>query len=95
MDISNASAASVSALINSAQPQPPAPKNEKQPEDQSEKQQDSAKVKLSAQAQQMSRAENQNNNTERAAVRPQEVAEPAGIQFMAGEKKGGRVDTFV
>jgi hypothetical protein len=51
-------------------------------------------VKLSAQAQQMNRAENQNNNTERAETRPQEVAEPPGIQFMEGENKGGRVNTF-
>lgn len=91
MDVSNATASSVSAIINSPQPQPPAPKNDKQPE----KQQDSTVVKLSAQAQQMNRAENQNNNnTERAETKPQEIAEPPGIQFMEGENKGGRVNTF-
>lgn len=88
MDVSNALATSVSAIINS--PQPPAPKNDRQPE----KQQDSAVVKLSDKAQQMNRTENQNNNTERAETRPQEVAEPPGIQFMEGENKGGRVNTF-
>lgn len=89
MDVSNALATSVSAIINSPQQQP-APKNDRQPE----KQQDSAVVKLSDKAQQMNRAENQNNNTERAETRPQEAAEPPGIQFMEGENKGGRVNTF-
>lgn len=90
MDVSNATATSVSAIVNGPQQQPPAPKNDKQPE----KQQDSTVVKLSVQAQQMSRAENQNNNTERAETKPQEAAEPPGIQFMEGENKGGRVNTF-
>lgn len=90
MDVSNATSTSVSAIVNNPQLQPPAPKNDKQPE----KQQDSTVVKLSAQAQQMSRAENQNNNTERTETRPQEVAEPPGIQFMEGESKGGNVNTF-
>ncbi len=90
MDVSNATATSVSALVNSPQPQPTAPKNDKQPE----KQQDSTVVKLSNQAQQMSRAQDQNNNTERTETRPQEKAEPSGIQFMEGESKGGRVNTF-
>ena len=90
MDISNATATSVSAIVNSPQPQQPAQKNDKQPE----KQQDSTVVKLSAQAQQMSRAENQNSNTERAETKPQETAEPPGIQFMEGENKGGRINTF-
>ena len=90
MDVSNATATSVSALVNSPQPQPAAPKNDKQPE----KQQDSTVVKLSNQAQQMSRAQDQNSNTERTETRPQEKAEPSGIQFMEGESKGGRVNTF-
>lgn len=90
MDVSNATAASVSAIVNSPQQQPPAPKSDKQPE----KQQDSTVIKLSAQAQQMNRAENQNINTERAETRPQEAAEPPGIQFMEGESKGGNVNTF-
>lgn len=90
MDVSNATATSVSALVNSPQPQPPAPKNDKQPD----KQQDSTVVKLSDQAQQMSRAKDQNINTERAETRPQEKAEPSGIQFMEGESKGGRINTF-
>lgn len=90
MDISSAIATSVSALVNSPQPQPAGPKNDQQPE----KQKDSVVVKLSEQAQQMSRAKDQNVNTERAETRPQENAEPPGIQFMEGEKKGGRVDTF-
>ena len=90
MDINNATAVSVGAIVNSPQPQPVAPKNDQQPE----KQQDSTVVKLSAQAQQMNRAENQNINTERAETKPQEAAEPPGIQFMEGENKGGRVNTF-
>lgn len=89
MDVSNATATSVSAIVNSPQQQP-APKSDKQPE----KQQDSTVVKLSAQAQQMNRAENQNINTERAETRPQEAAEPPGIKFMEGESKGGNVNTF-
>ena len=93
MDISKATATSVSALVNSPQQQP-APANEKQPEKQPEQQQESAVVKLSAQAQQMNRAENQNNNTERAETRPQEAAEPPGIKFMEGKDKGGNVNTF-
>ena len=90
MDINNATAVSVGAIVNSPQPQPVAPKNDQQPE----KQQDSTVVKLSEQAQQMSRAKDQNNNTERAETRPQENAEPPGIQFMEGENKGGRINTF-
>ena len=93
MDVSNATATSVSALVNSTQQQP-APVNEKPPERQPEQKQESAVVKLSAQAQQMNRAENQNNDTERAETRPQEVAEPPGIKFMEGENKGGNVNTF-
>lgn len=94
MDVGNPAATSVSALVNSPQSQPPAPKNDKQPEKQPEKQADSAVVKLSEKAQQMNRAEKQNNNAERAETRPQETAEPSGIQFMEGENKGGRVNTF-
>ena len=90
MDISNAPATSVSALVNSPQPQPPEPKNDKQPE----RQQESAVVKLSAESQQMSRTENQNNDTERAQTRPQEAVEPPGIKFMEGGNKGGNVNTF-
>jgi anti-sigma28 factor (negative regulator of flagellin synthesis) len=90
MDISNATAASVGAIVNNPQPQPSGPKNGTQPE----KQQDSIVVKLSEQAKQMNRAKDQNINTERAETRPQENAEPPGIQFMEGEKKGGRINTF-
>ncbi len=91
MDVSNAIAPSVSAAVNS--PQQPAPKNDKQPEKQEEeKQQDFTVVKLSEKAQQMNRAENR--NTERAETRPQEAAEPPGIQLIEGEKKGGRVNTL-
>lgn len=90
MDVANPAAASVSAIVNSPQP----PKNDKQPEKRPEKQPDSTVVKLSEKARQMSRAENQNNNTERAETRPQETAEPPGIQFMEGTNKGGRVNTF-
>lgn len=88
MDVSNATATSVAAIVNSPQSQPQLPKNDKQPE----QQQDSTVVKLSAEAQQMNRAENQ--NTDRAEVRPQEAAEPPGIKFMDGENKGGNVNTF-
>jgi hypothetical protein len=90
MDVSNATAASVSALASSLQQ--PAPANEKQPERQPEQQQESAVVKLSAEAQQMNRAESQ--NAERAATRPQDAAEPPGIKFMDGGNKGGNVNTF-
>lgn len=90
MDVANPTATSVSALVNSLQP----PKNDKQPEKQPDKQPDSAVVKLSEQARQMNRAENQNNDTERAETKAQETAEPPGIRFMEGEKKGGRVNTF-
>lgn len=92
MDVSNTIATSVNAAVNS--PQQPSPKNDKQPEKQQEKQPDSTVVKLSEKAQQMNRAENQNNNTERAETRPQEAAEPPGIQLIEGEKKGGRVNTL-
>ena len=86
MDVNNATAASIGMIA--ASPQPYAPKNDRQPE----KQQDSTVVKLSAQAQQMNRGENR--NSENAETRTQESAEPLGIQFLEGEKKGGRVDTF-
>lgn len=92
MDVSNATATSVSALVNGLQPQQPALASEKQAAKQPEQQQESAVVKLSAEAQQMSRTENQ--NTERAETRPQEVAEPPGIKFMEGESMGGNVNTF-
>ncbi len=79
---------SVSALVNSTQAQP-APKNEKQPQEQ----QNSTVVKLSEQAQQMQRAENQ-KNTEQAETTAKETTEPSGIQFMEGESKRGRVNTY-
>ena len=91
MDVTNTTStsatSSVGTLINS--PQPTAPKSDKP----SQEQQDSTVVKLSAQAQQMSRAENQ-NNTERAETKAKETTEPSGIQFMEGESKSGRVNTF-
>ncbi len=90
MDVSNATATSVAAIVSSPQPQPQLPKNDRQPE----QRQDSTVVKLSEKAQQMSRAEKQNSNSEPTETRPQEAAEPPGIQFMEGENKGGRVDTF-
>ncbi|MFZ2300425.1 MAG: hypothetical protein WAW10_00985 [Gallionella sp.] len=90
MEISNAIATSVGAIVNSPQPQPSGLKNDQQ----TDKQKDSTVVKLSEQAQQMSRAKDQNINTERPETKPQENAGPPGIQFMEGEKKGGRIDTF-
>lgn len=90
MDVSNATTSPVSAIVNNPQLQPAAPKAEKQPE----KQQDSTVVKLSEKAQQMNRAENQNSNTEATETKAKEAAEPPGIQFMEGESKGGRVNTF-
>lgn len=93
MDVANSTAIPVSALVNSTQQQP-ALKNDKQSEKQPEKQSDSVVIKLSEKALQMNRTENQNNNTERAETRPQETMEPPGIQFMEGENKGGRVNTF-
>lgn len=91
MDVSNATAASVSVMAGN--PQQPVPVSEKQPEKQPEKQQDSTVVKLSEQAQQMNRAGNR--SAEHAETRSQEATEPPGIQFMEGENKGGRVNTFV
>jgi len=93
MDISNSTnstATSLSALVNTPQPQPQPPKTEKKPEEL----QSSSVVKLSAEAQQLNRAENQNVNTERSETKVKETAEPPGIQFMEGESKGGRVNTF-
>lgn len=89
MVVSNSTASSVSALVSTPQPQPTAPQTGNKPQEQ----QDSTVVKLSAQAQQMNRAENQ-RNTERNESQAKETAEPPGIQFMEGESKGGRVNTF-
>jgi len=93
MDVNNATsasaAASVSALVNSAQPQPPAPRSAQPPQEQ----QNSSVVRLSDQAQQMHRAESQ-NNTQQAEAKTPEAANAPGIQFMAGESKSGRVSTF-
>lgn len=90
MLVNNTPAASPSPLLNT--PQPAAAPQTAKPE---QGQQDSSVVKLSAQAQQMNRAETQANvDTERAATRPQERTEPPGIQFMAGEDKNGRINTF-
>ncbi len=93
MVINNATTASLS---QASTPQPAASQS---PAQQTAKpaqgQQDSSVVKLSAQAQQMNRAETQTNiNTERAETRPQERAEPPGIQFMSGEEKNGRINTY-
>ncbi len=90
MDVSNSTATSVSALVNSPQPQPPAPQNDKQPE----KQQDSTVVKLSAEAQRMNRTENRDSNAERADTGNRKAVEPPGIKFMEGKDTGGRVNTF-
>lgn len=94
MVINNATTASPSQPVNTPQPatsQAPATQTAK-PE---QGQQGSTVVKLSAQAQQMSRAETQTNiNTERAETRPQETKEPPGIQFMSGEEKNGRINTY-
>lgn len=90
MEINNANATSLSALLNSSQPQAPAAKVEKQ----SDQQQESTVVTLSEQAKQLNRAETQNKDTERAETAPQDAAEPQGIQFIAGENKDSRIDTF-
>lgn len=93
MEINSAAANSVSALVNSPQPQQqPAPKSDNQPKPQ--QQQDSVVVQLSDRAKDMNRAESQNNDAGRAETKPKEAAKPPGIQFMAGETKGGRVNTF-
>ena len=86
MDVNNAT--SISALVNSAQQQP-APRDEKPQQEQ----QNSTVVKLSEQAQQMQRAESQ-KNTEQAETKAKETVEPSGIQFMEGESKRGRVNTY-
>lgn len=90
MEINNATATPLGALSSSQQPQAPAAGVEKQ----SDQQQESTVVTLSEQAKQLNRAETQNKDTERAETAPQEAAEPQGIQFIASENKGGRIDTF-
>ncbi|BBI99870.1 hypothetical protein FGKAn22_15630 [Ferrigenium kumadai] len=94
MVINNATATPLSQPVNTPQPaasRTPAPQSAKP----AQGQQDSSVVKLSAQAQQMNRAETQTNiNTERAETRPQEMKEPPGIQFMAGEERNGRINTY-
>lgn len=90
MEINNANATSLSALSSGPQPQAPVAKVEKQ----SDQQQESTVVTLSEQAKQLNRAETQDKDTERAETAPQEAAEPQGIQFIASENKGGRIDTF-
>ncbi|MDP1633822.1 MAG: hypothetical protein Q8L69_03970 [Gallionellaceae bacterium] len=90
MEINNATAASLSALTSSPQPEAPAARVEKQ----SEQGQESTVVSLSEQATQLNRAETQNKDAERAETTPQEAAEPQGIQFIATENKGGRIDTY-
>lgn len=90
MEINNATAASPAALAISTPPQAPAARVEKQ-EDQ---RQEFTVVTLSEQARQLNRAETQGNGAERAETAPQEAAEPPGIQFIAGENKDGRIDTF-
>ncbi len=90
MEINNANATSLSALSSGPQPQAPVAGVEKQ----GDQQQESTVVTLSEQAKQLNRAETQNKDTERAETAPQEAAEPQGIQFIASENKGGRIDTF-
>lgn len=91
MDVNNTASASAAtslgALVNSTQP--PAPRSDKP----SQEQQDSTVVKLSRQAQQMHRAESQ-NNTQQAEAKTNEAAKAPGIQFMQGESKRGRVNTY-
>lgn len=104
MAITTPAATSLTQLVNSPQPQlqaqqtPPTVRTEPG-------QQGSSVVRLSPQAQQLSRSENQANattraetqtnvNTERSEPRPQERKEPPGIQFMEGENKNGRINTF-
>jgi hypothetical protein len=97
MEINNATASPMNTLANN--PQQPEPGNRASSEKQPERQQESAVVELSAKAQQMNRAENQvngaeNQNAGHTGAKPQETAEPPGIKFMEGDKKGGNVDTF-
>lgn len=104
MVINNSTTSPLSQLLNTQQAtasHAPAPQAAK-PE---QGLQSSSVVTLSAQAQQMNNAEAQANSTtraetrtnidtERAETRPQEMKEPPGIQFMAGEEKNGRISTF-
>lgn len=94
MVINNAAATPLSQPVNT--PQPAAPQHASpQSANPEQGQQSSSVVKLSAQAQQMNRAETRTNvNTERAETRPQEMKEPPGIQFMAGEERNGRINTY-
>ncbi|HXU94467.1 MAG TPA: hypothetical protein VFP33_12500 [Gallionella sp.] len=94
MAINSATTASLSQPANSQQPAA-SPASTPQTTKPEQGLQNSTVVKLSAQAQQMSRAETQTNvNTERAETRPREMKEPAGIQFMSGEEKNGRINTY-
>lgn len=90
MNISNAGVTSLGAIVNSPQPQPVIPKNDKPVE----KEEGSTIVKLSAQAQRMDRGNAQDNKIGPDEGLSQENTEPSGIEFMQGEKKGGRINTF-
>lgn len=92
MDISNSAATStaVSQLVNKQQIQPPPQRPEKPSNNENER--SSSVVKLSAQAQQLLQAEKANED--QAATRTDKVAEPSGIQFISGDSKGGKVNTF-
>jgi hypothetical protein len=102
MVISSPAATSLTQLVNSPQPQAPQSAPASRTETAS---QDSSVVRISSQAQELNRSENQSNaatraetrtnvNTERAETRPQEKAEPPGIQFVEGEDRNGRINTF-
>ncbi|MDZ4202197.1 MAG: hypothetical protein U1C96_08665 [Gallionella sp.] len=103
MEINSATATTLSQLLNAPQAQGSSP-SPAAVNTTSQTPQESTVVKLSAQALQLSRseqtssaprAETQNNiNTERAETRPQEIAEPPGIQFMESKSMRGRVDTY-
>lgn len=103
MEINSATATSVAQLVNNKQALPqeavavtstPVSADQSAQSNQPQNS-DSAVVKLSAQAQQLNRVE-QNIGTQRAETRPQEVAEPPGIQFMAGEERtsGNIINTY-
>lgn len=82
------SASSISTLI------PITPSTPSSVEKAPRKFQESVRVNLSERAQQLNRSDAQTNTPERSASIPPEKAEPAGIQFIEGYDKGGKVRAF-
>ena len=58
-------------------------------------QQPSTVVSLSAQGQSLSQTDAPAQVSQQTVTGNKEIKEPSGIQFMEGESKGGKVNTFV